>query len=435
MFIPFSINWEFVYSFLLGVFSFFGLCPISTRNAGKPNADSINFVLLLWSAFHFVFSMAIAVMTAQIFIYHSSDATDATIGVASFNNVLKFFSLTLTHVVTVVESVYVRQNFVEIWKRVNSIDEMLENIIQDYNKTRKEFLKATSRKIIVCLLLMTAIELTIIIKIHAIKDWSLIWWVLITPLTFSRLRHLQHTFYIDLLASRFRTMKKELSQIVKLTKLDHSKIIPRNLHFYDGMFRRINTIKNVYNITWEMSLFINRSFGLSQLVNLLQNFIQLTCDLYLVYSFLYNNSLEYIIGTFYDFYCINIVITKLLFILHTELVASLLPTVLILILVLNACEDCLEQVRYIGFLLHNIEKDVNDPRINTLAENFSLQILHEPLLFSVSGFFQMDFMFAKSIIAGITTYMVIFIQFMPKENAAPNVTVAETTTQLAVTKI
>lgn len=111
---------------------------------------------------------------------------------------------------------------------------------------------------------------------------------------------------------------------------------------------------------------------------------------------------------------------------------------MILILVLNACEECLEQVRYIGFLLHNIEKDVDDQRINTLIENFSLQILHEPLMFSVSGFFQMDFMFLKTIIASITTYMVIFIQFMPKETQNSNTTTlppAEATTILAVTKV
>lgn len=83
-------------------------------------------------------------------------------------------------------------------------------------------------------------------------------------------------------------------------------------------------------------------------------------------------------------------------------------------MVLKSCEVCLEEVRYIGFLLHNIEKDIDDERINTLTENFSLQILHEPLIFSVSGFFEMDFMFLKTMIASITTYMVIFIQFMPK---------------------
>ena len=89
-------------------------------------------------------------------------------------------------------------------------------------------------------------------------------------------------------------------------------------------------------------------------------------------------------------------------------------------MVLKSCEVCLEEVRYIGFLLHNIEKDIDDERINTLTENFSLQILHEPLIFSVSGFLEMDFMFLKTMIASITTYMVIFIQFMPKTDAPPS---------------
>lgn len=290
MFIPFRINWEVVYSFLLGVFAFFGLCPISRRSSGKSKINTINFSLLLWSAFHLIFAVTIATIAAQIFTQNDGD------GASSFNNLLKFFALSLTHVVTCVESVYVRKNFIEIWNRVHLIDDMMGNILQDYQETKTGFFKATSKKVIVCMLLTIAIELAIITSIHNVKDWALIWWVLIAPSTISRLRHLQHTLYIDLLASRFRTIKNELNVIVKLTKLEPSKIISRNLHFYDGLFKRISTIKSVYNVLWETSLYINRSFGLSQLVNLLQNFIQLTCDLYLVYSFLYNNSLEYIIG-------------------------------------------------------------------------------------------------------------------------------------------
>jgi 7tm Chemosensory receptor len=115
---------------------------------------------------------------------------------------------------------------------------------------------------------------------------------------------------------------------------------------------------------------------------------------------------------------------------------QLCPTMAILVLVLNSCEECLEQVRYIGFLLH--KKDIEDQRINTLTENFSLQILHEPLMFSVSGFFQMDFMFLRSIVAAITTYMVIFIQFMPKEPETKNMTTTSapvTTTQITPTEV
>lgn len=107
-----------------------------------------------------------------------------------------------------------------------------------------------------------------------------------------------------------------------------------------------------------------------------------------------------------------------------------------MVMVLKSCEQVLEQVRYIGFLLHNIEKDIDDERINSITENFSLQILHEPLVFSACGFFQMDFMFLKTMIASITTYMVIFIQFLPKtDEPSANVTTivaSETTTTMSV---
>lgn len=120
-----------------------------------------------------------------------------------------------------------------------------------------------------------------------------------------------------------------------------------------------------------------------------------------------------------------------------ELLFQLSPTIFLMVMVLKSCEFCLEQVRYIGFLLHNIEKDVDDERISSITESFSLQILHEPLVFSACGFFQMDFMFLKTMIASITTYMVIFIQFMPKtDELSANVTTtivpAETTTTMSV---
>ena len=60
-----------------------------------------------------------------------------------------------------------------------------------------------------------------------------------------------------------------------------------------------------------------------------------------------------------------------------ELLFQLFPTILIVIVVLNACEQCLEQVRYIGFLLHNIEKDIDDNKINTLVKLLLLLLFFE----------------------------------------------------------
>lgn len=289
---PFRINWEVVFQSLLHVFSIFGLCPINLRQKsnGKKKLVSFNTLLpLTWSSIHIVLVAVIVVYTCNAFIKNFSD-------ISSFNNILKFSIMALTHFVALVESVLVRKNFAEIWSRVREIDDKIGQIIENYAVTRKSFCKSTSKKILISLLLSSVAEGVIITNIWDVEGWALMWILSIIPLSMSRMRHLQHTLYIDILSFRFGIIKSELEQIVELSKLKNTTLVAKNRNFYEGLFKRINTLKSVYNKSWETSLYINRSFGVSQLINLLQNFIQLTCDLYLLYSFLHKNNLTYMTG-------------------------------------------------------------------------------------------------------------------------------------------
>jgi gustatory receptor len=44
-------------------------------------------------------------------------------------------------------------------------------------------------------------------------------------------------------------------------------------------------------------------------------------------------------------------------------------------------------------------------------EQFSIQLLHQKIQFAAFGFFQINFSLLMSIIAAITTYLVVLIQF------------------------
>ncbi|CAO1359962.1 unnamed protein product, partial [Diamesa hyperborea] len=370
MFVQLSVDWSVAFSVLLEIFKFCGICPIQLQQnkKHKKKTETVNILLIVWSSFHL---LLIAALT--LFVFGEFSSTESS-ELASFNNVLKFSMMVLTHFVAILESVVMRKNFISVWEQMATVDDLIENMIENYSKMQKTFYKKTSRKIIFCIIFAIVFELIVIANVFKLEVWTFMWCASILPLMMSRMRHLQHTLYIDLLTCRFKVIKKELKAIVKLTKIESNLLIAKNTFYHDKLFSKLNTIKSTYNTLWESSLMINRSFGFSQLANLLQCFVQLTCDLYSIYSVLYKNNLTYIL----------------------ELLFQLFPTILIVIVVLNACEQCLEQVRYIGFLLHNIEKDIDDNKINTLTENFSLQILHEPVMFSVSGFFQMDFMFLKS---------------------------------------
>lgn len=290
MFLKLRINWQRVFNGLLGLFTVCGLCPIKfDRNKKTENFDVVNIILVVWSLLQVVGVTVLASIACQTFFGENSD-------VSSFNNILKFAIMAITHYAASIESIMARKNFIEIWNRIESVDGMIGSMLQDYPKTLNSFYKQSARKIIICLTSTVVMELVIITNILAVKSWTFMWCITIVPLMMSRLRHFQHTLYVDLLTNRFRIVKQELKAIVKLTKLDSNKLVVKNFNFYDALYRKLSTIKGVYNTLWETSLFVNRSFGLSQLANLLQNFIQLTCDLYLVYSFLYNNNMTYILG-------------------------------------------------------------------------------------------------------------------------------------------
>lgn len=291
MFFRIGFNWQFAFDGLLGLFTFCGFCPIKIDRKEKTanNFDLMNSILLIWSMVHIFIAGVCVFFAAREFMSEHSE-------VESFNNILKFAITSITHFAACLESIAVRRNFVDIWIRVKLIDDMIAGMLPNYDAALKSFYKSTSRKIILSLLFTIISELIIIFNILPVKSYTFMWCVLVIPLMMSRLRHFQHTLFIDTLTHRFRIIKQELKSIVKLTKLDSNTLMVKNYVFYDGLFKKISTIKSVYNVLWETSLLINRSFGVSQLANLLQNFIQLTCDLYLLYSFLYNNNMTYIWG-------------------------------------------------------------------------------------------------------------------------------------------
>jgi len=280
-----KFNWQLIFNGLLLLFRFSGLCPILIS---KKKHFCITFMLIIWSVVQLIGVGVTIEITVKKFF--------ANPGLANVNNVLTFSIIMLTHAVTIVESVIVRKNFIYIWKNIASADELISGMVSNFNEILMKFNKNISIRLTGYILMTILLELGVIIRVADDEDWTYMWCICILSLTISRLRHLQHSLFINVLSCRFRIIKHELEDIVKLTNLEGNQLIVKNSTFYDGLFDKISSIKKVYNILWETSLLINRSFGFSQLANLLQNFIHLTCLLYSTYSFLYYNNFEDLLG-------------------------------------------------------------------------------------------------------------------------------------------
>ncbi|XP_035795066.1 putative gustatory receptor 2a [Anopheles albimanus] len=283
--------------------------------------------------------------------------------------------------------------------------------------------------------------------VHGNLQHQAIWCLTAPSLLIIRIKHLHHTYHIDRLSARFELLGRQLTMLLEGQSSGKDSVpqdakddtpkarargywnagivqraIPTNswptvntgprslwydhlLHETENMSRMFR-IKGTYLALWQAVLALNDCCVHSQLANLLQNFIQCTCDLYSMYSLLYLNQFGDIFGY----------------------ILSVIATFTALGIVLAACEHCKDQLSQMGQLLHKRNGDEED-WLTKLIENFSLLLQHTPVYFSLGGFFDMDFVLLKEMVAAITTYMVIFIQFMPKtEVGAQESTIAANVT-------
>lgn len=125
-------------------------------------------------------------------------------------------------------------------------------------------------------------------------------------------------------------------------------------------------------------------------------------------------------------------------------VLSVVPKIYFLIMLCNSFNKILVNVRYTPYHLHQIElqaeadAEESEYDIDCLVENFSLQILHQPIQFTAMGFFSINFQQLREVriqlacryihvfgllndpsfqfLASCTTYIVIFIQLTPRYN-------------------
>ncbi|XP_065363077.1 gustatory receptor 8a-like [Calliphora vicina] len=76
----------------------------------------------------------------------------------------------------------------------------------------------------------------------------------------------------------------------------------------------------------------------------------------------------------------------------------------------------MDVVKVITFNLHSIRSHFRNQTgvISTQLQNFSLQILHQRICINGIGITRMDGYMLTRVIGSITTYMIFFIQFMPK---------------------
>lgn len=73
-----------------------------------------------------------------------------------------------------------------------------------------------------------------------------------------------------------------------------------------------------------------------------------------------------------------------------------------------------------ALILHKMNFNVENRKQTLFLEQFSLQLLIQKIQFTAFGFFSIDYSLLMTIVAAITTYLIVLIQFHINSDAASN---------------
>ncbi|XP_055838719.1 gustatory receptor 23a-like [Episyrphus balteatus] len=76
-----------------------------------------------------------------------------------------------------------------------------------------------------------------------------------------------------------------------------------------------------------------------------------------------------------------------------------------------ACTQTSNAMADTGIVLHKLKPRDNYELFLQMVQVFSMEVMHRKKPFTAAGFFEMNFKLFTSIVAAVTTYLIIIIQF------------------------
>uniref|UniRef100_A0A182NZB7 Gustatory receptor n=1 Tax=Anopheles dirus TaxID=7168 RepID=A0A182NZB7_9DIPT len=241
--------------------------------------------------------------------------------------------------------------------------------------------------ILTCMLVYNVIpavsELFIISRIFANIVWYRNWALKIWFFALIRLGDSFFLLHVQYLQNRYRFLNSELEQTVPRQEREVS---PATIH------RRLVQLKEIQNLLKELTGDVNDRFGWQLFGVITMLFICTTIDGYWMYASLYHDGNLYKVESF---------------------LCGISPVLMFFVL-FNKCQRCLDEAELTFYHLHSVLNRTLPLKTIQLIESFSKQLHNEKINFSAANFFDLRLSALTTIFASITTYLVIYINFIPK---------------------
>ncbi|XP_037937665.1 gustatory receptor 8a-like [Teleopsis dalmanni] len=306
-----------------------------------------------------------------------------------FNDGLKINFAHLALVASYIESIFFRSKLRRFWLLYNKLR---EQTLKKNDKVQNCWTQIMFNWRYLCifyifLIMQISLEITFIVRQEKSRHLILYWSMFLPYIYALHTRNMEFVFHLEIMRKELVKLEHDLCVLADYTRF--ATIVVPFTGFGNYLRRKIYEKQQVYQTIYGMYRMFQESFSFSIAAVLLQIYVRVLVDTYFTYYTIYT------VGNTYENFL-------------------LIPAILEIPVFLLTSKYCMAMVKRITYQLHNIIREAHDIKISMQIQNFSLQILHQHIRIDGIGIAVMDGYMLTRAVGSVTTYMIFFIQFMPK---------------------
>ncbi|XP_036222467.2 gustatory receptor 8a [Bactrocera oleae] len=361
-----------------------GQCDLATVNQ-RPQPVSVcqQRFLLLWHCLHFICFFLVHLWTSvnHDSILYNSDSF------GKFIDFLKLIAAIISHFVIITETILCRRHMQDFLLAYTQ----LHYKWHDCAGGRAEFglyriFVFRSSLFIVAVII---VDVAYIQEISRNRKWLTFFIPFVPSGLICNLRTVQITFFMEMLRIEVEHLNRNVERLVLFSERNCRIKFQKRDQFVQKICAELQILVECYQSIYEMSILLKKAVGISMTCNYIKDYVLILSECYWSYWMVYNgeNITEYLL---------------------------IIPTSVSIALLLLTSRNCMRSTNFLAHNIHKIRHDIEDYQISTRLQSFALQMLHQRIILDGFGFFVLNCDMARDILGSIATYMIFFIQFMPK---------------------
>lgn len=285
--------------YLIKIFKILTACPISITRDSHGLKSKFERSVRFWTFFAIILTILyfIGITILRVFFIHSSENDFGFLSEA-----INICGYMLTCLAIIIETQFTYREFNEFILLKEKLEQELQTLCRRelFENQKYLFINNYWRSLIVFQLIAWLAEILNIFSLQKNQLWRFYCCCLVIPIMLTRFRCFQHRLYTGTLHSYIKMIRMKFDGCIKEIDPNGFSASHRNQKRFTlntkKIFTDFNLSMSVFSSISQMASLVNRMFGVSLLMSLLGNFVQLLSNLFWIYMKLHREDLAGLTG-------------------------------------------------------------------------------------------------------------------------------------------